>query len=42
VEVADILPSNIVISQPTTVTIEGTPKEGFPKTAEFLKQLLEE
>ena len=42
VEVADILPSNAVISQPTTVTIEGTPKEEFPKTAEFLMQLLEE
>lgn len=42
VEVADILPSNAVISQPTSVPTEGTPKEMPPKTAEFLKQLLEE
>lgn len=42
VEVADILPSNAVISQPTIITVEGTPKEVPPKTAEFLKQLLEE
>jgi DNA-binding XRE family transcriptional regulator len=42
VEVADILPRNTVIFQPTIVTIEGTPKEDFPKTAELLKELLEE
>lgn len=42
VEVADILPGNAVITQPTVITIEGTPKEELPKTAEFLKQLLEE
>ena len=42
VEVVDILPRNTVISQPITVIIEGTPKEVPPKTAEFLRQLLEE
>ncbi len=41
VEVVDILPKNAVIFQPTLVTIEGMPKEDFPKTAELLKELLE-
>ena len=42
VEVAEILPNNAVISQPTMITLEGMPKEVPPKTAELLKQLLEE
>src|SRR5437667_11487663 len=40
VEIAEILPSNAVISQPTTIILEGTPKEMPPKAAELLKQLL--
>ncbi len=44
VEVATILPTNATVSQPTTksVSIDGVIKEVPPKTAEFLKQLLEE
>ena len=44
VEVVDILPRNMAISQPTTtsINIDGLMKEVSPKTAEFLKRLLEE
>src|SRR5258708_38777783 len=42
VEVADILPKNTVVSQPTTINTDGAPKEVPPKAAEFLKQLLGE
>ncbi len=44
VEVVDILPRNMAISQPTTtsINIDGVAKEVSPKTAEFLRQLLEE
>src|SRR5690348_10192414 len=41
-EITDILPRNAIISQSTSITIEGTLKEVPPKTAEFLKRLLEE
>ena len=42
VEVADILPNNTVVSQPTTINTDGAPTEVPPKAAEFLKQLLGE
>lgn len=44
VEIASILPSNAAVSQPLTksISIDGVVKEVPPKTAEFLKQLLEE
>jgi DNA-binding XRE family transcriptional regulator len=44
VEVATILPASAAVSQPTTksISIDGVIKEVPPKTAEFLKQLLEE
>ncbi len=44
VEVVAILPTNDAVSQPTTrsISIGGVIKEVPPKTAEFLKQLLEE
>ncbi len=44
VEVAAILPTNAAVSQQTTrsISIDGVIKEIPPKTAEFLKQLLEE
>lgn len=42
VEVADILPQNTAVSQPTTIHTDGAPQEVPPKAAEFLKQLLGE
>ena len=44
VEIATILPTNAAVSQPTTrsISIDGVIKQVPPKTAEFLKQLLEE
>src|SRR6266702_6732015 len=43
-EIATILPSNADVSQPVTksISIDGVTREVPPKTAELLKQLLEE
>jgi DNA-binding XRE family transcriptional regulator len=44
IEVATVLPTNAAVSQTTTrsISIDGVIKEVPPKTAEFLKRLLEE
>src|SRR6266568_9012680 len=44
VEIATILPTNADVSQPVTksISIDGVTREVPPKTAELLKQLLEE